>query len=147
MLVLTTLPSWSRQRRETGLFGLVAKTWVFNLASISRVYKYLLSKHWFYTVSGTYHRLKRSNLPIKSQAFLTGTLSCIGVALNFNSFGRNSVTTFPWPSCFKSMLNYMIHPQNAKIPSCVCARCASWYDKSVPCIETTTCESLVSVGN
>ena len=59
-------------------------------------------KQWFYTVSGTYHRLKRSNLPIKSQAFLTGTLSCVGVALNFNSFCRNGVTTFPWPSCFKS---------------------------------------------
>ena len=26
MLMLTTLPSWSRRRRETGLFGVVAKT-------------------------------------------------------------------------------------------------------------------------
>ena len=30
MLLLTTLPSWSRRQRETGLFGVVAKTSVFN---------------------------------------------------------------------------------------------------------------------
>ena len=30
MLLLTTLPSCSRRRRETGLFGVVARTWVFN---------------------------------------------------------------------------------------------------------------------
>ena len=28
---------------------------------------------------------------------------CVGVALNFRSFGRNCVTTFPWPGCFKSL--------------------------------------------
>ena len=123
------------------------KTCQTHLASISCVYKNLLSKQWFYTVSGTYHRLKRSNLPIKSQAFLTGTLSCVAVALNFNSFGKNGVTTFPWQSYFKSMLTYVIHPRNAKIPSCVCARCALWYHESVRLIETTTCQSLVRVGN
>ena len=42
--------------------------------------------------------------PDKSQAFLTGRLFCFGVALNFNSFGRNCVTTFPWLGYFKSML-------------------------------------------
>ena len=30
MLLLTTLPSCSPRRRETGLFGVVARTWVFN---------------------------------------------------------------------------------------------------------------------
>ena len=30
MPLLTTLPSWSRRQRETALFGVVAKTWVFN---------------------------------------------------------------------------------------------------------------------
>ena len=30
MLLLTTLPSFSRGRRETGLFGVVARTWVVN---------------------------------------------------------------------------------------------------------------------
>ena len=32
-----------------------------------------------------------------------------------DSFGRNCVTTFPCPGCFKSMLVYVIHPQNTKI--------------------------------
>ena len=41
---------------------------------------------------------------------------CVGVALNFRSFGRNCVTTFPWPGCFKSMLAYVIHPPNTKNP-------------------------------
>ena len=64
-----------------------------------------------------HHGLKRLNLPIKSQAPVpTGRLFCIGVSLNFNSFGRNSVTTFRWPGCFKSMLAYLIHPQNTKNP-------------------------------
>ena len=44
-----------------------------------------------------HHRLKRLNLPIKSRVFLTGRLFCVGVALNFSSFGRNCVATFPWP--------------------------------------------------
>ena len=44
--------------------------------------------------------IKRLNHPIKSQAFLTGRLSCVGVALNFNSLGRNGVTTLPWQCCF-----------------------------------------------
>ena len=77
---------------------------------------------------------KELNLPIKSQAFLTGCLSC-------------GVTTFPWPGCFNSMLAYVIHLRNAKIPSCVCARCALWYYKSVRFIEMTTYQRLVSVGN
>ena len=79
---------------------------------MSRVYKYLLSEQWFYTVSGTFLQTKSANLlgwnifliqglsmlaspqiqtvnlPIKSQAFLTSRLLCVGVALNVNSFGR-----------------------------------------------------------
>ena len=51
-------------------------------------------------------QIKTVKPPDKSQAFPTGTLSYVGVALNFNSFGRNGITTFPWPSCFKSMLTY-----------------------------------------
>ena len=74
----------------------------------------------------TARRLKRLNLAIKSQAFLTGRFSCVGVALKFSSFGRNCVATFPWPDCFKSMLAYVIHPQNTKNPSCVGARCSLW---------------------
>ena len=38
---------------------------------------------------------------------------CVGVALNFNRFERNGVTTFPWPGCF--MLAYVIHAQIPKI--------------------------------
>ena len=38
-----------------------------------------------------------------------------------------TVTIFPWPGCFKSMLAYVIHPQNTKNPSCVGARCALWW--------------------
>ena len=57
----------------------------------------------------------------------------------------NCVTTFPWPGCFKSMLAYVIHPQNTKNPSCVCSRCALWYE-SVRFMETSTCQRLVSVG-
>ena len=67
-------------------------------------------------------------LTIKSQAFLTGRLFCIGLALNFDSFGRNCVTTFPQPGCFESMLAYMIYPQNAKNHFCVCTRCTLWYE-------------------
>ena len=52
---------------------------------------------------------------------------CVGIALNFNWFERNGVTTFPWPGCFKSMLAYMIHAQNTKNPSCLWPRCALWY--------------------
>ena len=62
-----------------------------------------------------------------------------------DSFGRNCVTTFPWPGCFKSMLTYVNHPQNTKNPSCVCSRSALWYE-SVRFIETSTCQRLVSVG-
>ena len=40
---LTTLPWWSRRRRETGLFGVVAKTWVrvfnFHFNQVCCVYK------------------------------------------------------------------------------------------------------------
>ena len=68
--------------------------------------------------------VKRLNLPTKSHAFLAGRLSCVGVTLNLNSFRRNGVTTFLWPGCFKSILAFVIQPQNAKNPSCVGARCA-----------------------
>ena len=62
-----------------------------------------------------------------------------------DSFGRNCVTKFPCPGCFKSMLAYVIHPQNTKNPSCVCSRCALWYE-SVRFMEFSTCKRLVSVG-
>ena len=65
------------------------------LASILRVYKYLLSKQWFHTVSGPFLQIKSvnihmwnifliENLPIKSQAFLIGRLFCVGEALRYN---------------------------------------------------------------
>ena len=42
-----------------------------------------------------HHRLKRLNLPIKCQAFLTGRHFCVGIALNFNSFGRTALPHSP----------------------------------------------------
>ena len=39
--------------------------------------------------------------------------------LRRRSVWQNCVTTFPRPGCFKSMLTYVIHPQNTKNPSCV----------------------------
>ena len=88
-------------------------------------------------------QIKTANLPIKREAFLTGRLFCIGVPLNFNSFARNCVSTFPWPGCFKSMLAYLIYPQNTKNPSCVCAK---MYLMAVlwKRIETTTCQRLLT---
>ena len=108
-----------------------------NIASISRIFKYLLSKQWFWTVSGISLQIKSENTH-RSNIFLIEALSmltspqiktvkphdkkpgisdrssfCVGIALNFNSFGRNCVTTFPWPGCFKSMFfTWFIH----KIP-------------------------------
>ena len=38
------------------------KTRQTHLASISRVYKYLLSKQWFYTVSGPFLQIKLANI-------------------------------------------------------------------------------------
>ena len=92
--------------------------------------------------------IKRLNLPIKSRAFLTGRLSCVGVALNFNSLGRNGVTTFSWPGCFNlkaCWLTWFIR----KMPKFlrVFAQCALWYYESVRFIESTTCQLLVRVGN
>ena len=104
------------------------KTCQTHLASITSVYKYLLPKQWFYNVFRPFHQIKSANRhkrniflikslsilaspqaetvksPDKSQAFLTGRLFCVDVALNLNSFGRNCVTTFPWLGYFKSML-------------------------------------------
>ena len=37
-----------------------------------------------------------------------------------------SVRLAEWPGCFKSMLAFVIHPQNTKNSSCVGARCALW---------------------
>ena len=68
-------------------------------------------------------RLKRLNLLINSQAFLTGRFSCVGVALNFNSLCRNGVTTFS--GCFNlkaCWLTWFIH-RMPKFLSCVCAMC------------------------
>ena len=104
------------------------KTCQTHLASITSVYKYLLSKQWFYNVFRPFLQIKSANRhkrniflikslsmlaspqtktvkpPDKGQAFPTGRLFCVGVALNFNSFGRNCVTTFPWLGYFKSIL-------------------------------------------
>ena len=114
----------SEKNRETVITSL-RLTCQSHLAPISRVYKYLLSnsdfnlynfwdihpnsigKHaqvkYFPNGSAKHARLttvKRLNLLIKSQTFQIGRLSCVGVALNFNSLGRNGVTTFPWLCCF-----------------------------------------------
>ena len=53
--------------------------------------------------------------PDKKPGISEGHLFCVGVALKFNSFGRNCVTAFPWPGCSKSILAYVIHRQNAKV--------------------------------
>ena len=89
------------------------KTFHTHKASISRVYKYLLSKQRFKTVFGPFLQIKPANmhrwnifpiealrmlaspqtytgnLPIKSQAFLTGRLFCVGVALIFQFVWQN----------------------------------------------------------
>ena len=106
------------------------------------------AKQWFYTVFGPFLKIKSANmhrwnifpikavsmlawpqiltgnLPIKRQAFPKGRFlrwrSC-----KFQFVWQNDcITTFPWPGCFKTMLAYVIHPQNTKNSSCVGARCA-----------------------
>ena len=84
--------------------------------------------------------------PDKKPGISDRSFFCVGEVLNFNSSGRNCATTFPQPGCVKSMLAYMIHPQNTENHSFVSARCTFWY-KGVRLIETTTCQRLVSVGN
>ena len=49
-----------------------------------------------------YHRLKRWNLPIKSQAFLTGRHFCVGVAGDFSSFGRTALQHSPGRAASKA---------------------------------------------
>ena len=70
-------------------------------------------------------RLKWLNLLISSQAFLTGRFSCVGVALNFNSIGRNGVTTFS--GCF-NLKAYWLTWFLRKMPKFlrVFAQCALW---------------------
>ena len=40
------------------------------------------------------------------------------LSFNFHFFGRNCVTTFPWPGCFKSMLAYVYWWQAQSSFSC-----------------------------
>ena len=116
--------------------------------SIDIVYKYLLSKR-FYTVSGPFlPPPKKESVNIhRGNIFLLEVLSMLAStqiktvkppykkpsisdrssflrrrSVKFQFVWKNWVTTFPWPGYFKGMLAYVIHPQNTKNPSCVCAR-------------------------
>ena len=112
-------------------------------ASISHVYKYLLSKQWFYTVSRTSLQIKlaimlRWNIirikvlsmlaslqtktvksPDKKLSISDRSSFLCRRSVRFQFVWQNCVTTFPWQGCFKSMLAYVIHPQNTKDPLCV----------------------------
>ena len=46
--------------------------------------------------------------------------------IKFQFIWQKLCYNIPWPGCFKSMLAYVIHPQNTKNPLCVGARCALW---------------------
>ena len=96
---------------------------------ILHVYKYLLLKQWFYTVSRTnMHswnifliealsmltspQIKMVKLLNKKPGISDRSSFCVSIALNLNWFERNCVTTFPWRGCFESMLAYVIPQQN-----------------------------------
>ena len=121
------------------------KTCQTHLASLSHVYKYFLSKQWFYTVSGTFLQINSANMlrwnicvvealsmltslqiktvkpPDKKPGISDRSSSLRRRRVKFQFVWQNCVTTFPCSGCFKSMLAYVIHPQNTKNPSCV------WY--------------------
>ena len=97
------------------------KTCQTHLASISRVYKFLLSKKWFDTVSETFLQVKSANIH-RWNIFLIEVLRTLaspqiqtvklpdkkpGISdrssfLRRRSVWQNCVTTFPRPGCFKS---------------------------------------------
>ena len=68
-------------------------------------------------------------------------------SVKFQFVWQKRCYNIPLAELLQKHVDLRIHPQNAKIPSCVCARCALWYDESVRFIETTTSQSLVSVSN
>ena len=96
------------------------KIYQTHLASIPRVYTYLLLKQWFYTVSGPFRQIKSAKMH-RWNIFLIEALSTLdspqiktvkppdkkpGISdrssflrrrrLKFSSFGRNCVTTFTY---------------------------------------------------
>ena len=93
-------------------------------------------------------RLKRFNLPIKKPGISDRSSLLRRRSIKFQFAWQKRCYNIPLAELlqFKSMLAYVIFPQNAKIPSCV-AQCALWYYESVRFIETTTCQRLISVGN
>ena len=66
-------------------------------------------------------------------------------SVKFHFVWQKLCYNIPPAGCFKSMLAYVIHPQNTKNHTFVSARCTFWY-KGVRLIETNTCPRLVSVG-
>ena len=88
-------------------FGTVILYSVWDI-SPNKIGKHAQVKHY-----SLHHRFKLLNLPIKRQAFLTGRLFCVGVALNFNSFGTTVLQHSPGRAASKACwLTWFIH----KIP-------------------------------
>ena len=63
--------------------------------------------------------IKRLNLPIKSQAFQTGRLSCVGVALNFNSLGRIVLQHNPPVGLLQKRVRVRNSSAKYQYPTCV----------------------------
>ena len=59
LLVKTASKTVTRSIKKLPWWWKTCKT---HLASISRVYKYLLSKQWFYTISGPFFQMKSANM-------------------------------------------------------------------------------------
>ena len=68
MPLLTTLPSWSRRQRETGLFGVVAKTWVFN-------FHFNLFRFVAFTLATRILQIAVLKLPLFSSSHISSSIS------------------------------------------------------------------------
>ena len=68
MLSLFTLPSWSHRQRETGLFGVVAKTWVFN-------FHFNLFRFVAFTLATRILQIAVLKLPLFSSSHISSSIS------------------------------------------------------------------------
>ena len=71
-------------------------------------------------------QIKTIKPPDKKPGISDGLSFLRRCGVKFQFIWQKLCYNFPWLGCFKSMLAYMIHPQNTKNPSCVGARCALW---------------------
>ena len=120
--------------------------------SISRVYKYLLSEQWFYTVSGTFLQTKSANM-LGWNIFLIQGLSMLaspqiqtvklpdkkpGISDKSSTMRRRSVKfQLVWQMLQKHVGSRDSYPKYQK--SFVCL---ALYYESVRFIDTTTCRQL-----